>query len=150
MQSRCSPQQGDVARAGRPPTVPDRQTGRRRWQSAAGLERELAGLTATGSHGKRTLAVAAILGLSAAAYFYFHRAPRLTDKDTIVLADFVNNTGDPIFDGTLRQGLAIQLEQSPFLKIMDDEQVRRALRLMNLTPVARINNQVACEICAAG
>src|SRR5205814_495110 len=77
----------------------------RRWQSAAGLERELAGLTATGSHGKRTLAVAAILGLSAAAYFYFHRAPRLTDKDTIVLADFVNNTGDPIFDGTLHQGL---------------------------------------------
>ena len=58
-----------------------------------------------------------MLALFAAAYFYFHRArPKLTDKDTIVLADFVNNTGDPIFDGTLRQGLAIQLEQSPFLK----------------------------------
>ena len=79
----------------------------RRWQSAAELERELAGVTATGSRGKRMLAAAAgILGLSAAAYFYFHRAPRLTDKDTIVLADFVNNTGDPVFDGTLRQGLA--------------------------------------------
>src|SRR5713101_4449469 len=83
-----------------------------RWQSAAELERELAGVTATGSRGKRMLAAAAaILGLSAAAYFYFHRAPRLTDKDTIVLTDFVNNTGDPVFDGTLRQGLAIQLEQ---------------------------------------
>ena len=79
----------------------------RRWQSAAELERELAGVTATGSRGKRMLAAAAaMLALFAAAYFYFHRAPKLTDKDTIVLADFVNNTGDPVFDGTLRQGLA--------------------------------------------
>ena len=120
----------------------------RRWQSAAKLERELAGVTATGSRGKRMLAAAAaILGLSAAAYFYFHRAPRLTDKDTIVLADFVNNTGDPVFDGTLRQGLAVQLEQSPFLKIMDDGHVQRVLRLMSLPPGARITNQVAHEIC---
>ena len=120
----------------------------RRWQSAAKLERELAGVTATGSRGKRMLAAAAaILGLSAAAYFYFHRAPRLTDKDTIVLADFVNNTGDPVFDGTLRQGLAVQLEQSPFLKIMDDEQMQRIVRLMSLPPGARITNQVAHEIC---
>src|SRR5882724_8742942 len=120
----------------------------RRWQSAAELERELAGVTATGSRGKRMLAAAAaILGLSAAACFYFHRVPRLTDKDTIVLADFVNNTGDPVFDGTLRQGLAVQLEQSPFLKIMDDGQVQRVLRLMSLPPGARITNQVANEIC---
>ena len=47
-------------------------------------------------------------------YFYFHRTPKLTDKDTIVLADFTNTTGDPVFDGTLRQGMAVQLEQSPF------------------------------------
>src|SRR5437667_4979809 len=120
----------------------------RRWPSVAELERQLAEGAATGSRGKRMLAVAAaILGLSAAAYFYFHRAPRLTDKDTIVLADFVNNTGDPVFDGTLRQGLAIQLEQSPFLKIMDDEQVQRVLRLMSLPPGARITNAIAHEIC---
>jgi eukaryotic-like serine/threonine-protein kinase len=120
----------------------------RRWPSAAELERELAGVAATGSRGKRMLAAAAaILGLSAAAYFYFYRAPRLTDKDIIVLADFVNNTGDPVFDGTLRQGLAVQLEQSPFLKIMDDGQVQRVLRLMSLPPGARITNQVAHEIC---
>src|SRR6476646_11064907 len=57
-----------------------------RWQSAVELERELAGITVTGSRGKHVLAAAAaILGLFAAAYFYFHRAPRLTDKDTIVL-----------------------------------------------------------------
>jgi tetratricopeptide (TPR) repeat protein len=92
-------------------------------------------------------AAAAMLGLFAAAYFYLHPVPKLTDKDTVVLADFVNNTGDPIFDGTLRQGLAIQLEQSPFLKIMDDEQVQRVLRLMSLSPGARITNPIAHEIC---
>jgi tetratricopeptide (TPR) repeat protein len=120
----------------------------RRWQSAAELERELAGGTPTGSRGKRLLAAAAaILGLSVAAYFYFHRAPILTDKDTIVLADFVNNAGDPVFDGTLRQGLAVQLEQSPFLKIMDDGEVQRVVRMMSLPPGARITNQVAHEIC---
>src|ERR1039458_2498792 len=58
------------------------------------------------------LASAAVLALLAAGYFYLHRTPRLTDKDTIVLADFINTTGDPVFDGTLRQGLAVQLEQS--------------------------------------
>ena len=121
----------------------------RRWPTVAELERELAGVNASGSRGKRMFAAAAgILALFAgAAYFYFHRAPKLTDKDTIVLADFVNNTGDPIFDGTLRQGLAIQLEQSPFLKIMDDQQVQGVLRRMRLAPEARITNPIAQEIC---
>lgn len=120
----------------------------RRWQSVAVLERELAGVAATGSRAK--LIVAAAVGmpvLLVAAYFYFHRAPKLTDKDTVVLADFANSTGDPVLDGTLRQGLAIQLEQSPFLKIMDDGRVQRDLGLMNLQPGARITNQVAHDIC---
>ena len=65
----------------------------------------------------------------------------------LVLADFANTTGDPVFDGTLRQALAIQLEQSPFLKIMDDEQVQRDLRLMSLPPGARITNQIAHDVC---
>jgi tetratricopeptide (TPR) repeat protein len=85
----------------------------------------------------------AIVALS----FRSHRPPGLTDKDTIVLADFTNTTGDPVFDGTLRQGLAIQLEQSPFLKIMDDEQVQRVFRLMSLPRGARITNPIAHEIC---
>ena len=119
----------------------------RRWQSVAELEPELGSASAATSPWKIVSAAAAILALLAAAYFYFHRAPRLTDKDTIVLADFVNNTADAIFDGTLRQGLAIQLEQSPFLKIMDDDQVQSVLRLMSLPPGARITNQVAHEIC---
>ncbi|MGB9203097.1 MAG: protein kinase, partial [Terriglobales bacterium] len=97
-------------------------------------------------------AAAAILALFVAGYFYFQGAPRLraaklTDKDTIVLADFTNTTGDAVFDGTLRQGLAIQLEQSPFLKIMDDEQVQQDLRLMSVAPASPITNQIAHDIC---
>ena len=92
-------------------------------------------------------AAVAVVALSAGSYFYLHRAPKLTDKDTIVLADFVNRTDDPVFDGTLRQGLAIQLEQSPFLKIMDDEQVQHNLQLMSLPLGQRITNQIAHDIC---
>ena len=77
----------------------------------------------------------------------FNRSRALTETDTVVLADFANSTGDPVFDGTLRQGLAIELEQSPFLRIMDDEQVQSALRLMSLLPGARITNQIAHEVC---
>jgi len=90
------------------------------------------------------------LALAAGGFFAWRqrtRARPLTDKDLLVLADFVNTTGDSVFDGTLRQALAIQLEQSPFLKIMDDEQVRQGLRLMRLSPATRITNQIAHDIC---
>jgi serine/threonine protein kinase len=96
---------------------------------------------------KIVAALGGVLTLFVAGYFYSHRTPKLTDKDTIVLADFVNTTGDPVFDGTLRQGLAIQLEQSPFLKIMDDEQVQHDLRLMSVPAGGRITNQIAHDIC---
>ena len=119
----------------------------RRWQSVAELEQELGPTTTATRPWKIVSAGAAILALFAGAYFYFHRAPALTDQDTIVVADFVNNTGDPVFDGTLRQGLAIQLGQSPFLKIMDDDQAQRVLRLMSLPPGTRITNESAREIC---
>lgn len=120
----------------------------RRWQSAAELERELATVTSARGWLQRLIpAAAVVLALAAAVYFYFNRAPKLTDKDTIVLSEFVNNTGDPVFDDTLRQGVAIQLEQSPFLKIMDEGQVRRTLHLMSRPADARITNQVAHEIC---
>ena len=87
------------------------------------------------------------LALIVASYLYFHRIQRLTDQDTVVLADFINTTGDAVFSGTLRQGLAIQLEQSPFLRIMDDEQVQQDLRLMSIAPASRITNQIAHDIC---
>jgi len=62
---------------------------------------------------KMLVPAAALLALSVAGYSYFHRAPKLTDKDTVVLADFVNRTGDPVFDDTLRQGLAVQRQSTP-------------------------------------
>jgi len=120
----------------------------RRWQSVADVHRKLAGVGASRRRGYLIAgSAAALLALSAGAYFQFRSRPKLTDKDTVVLADFINNTGEPIFDGTLRQGLAIQLEQSPFLRIMDDEQIRRVLGFMSLPERARVTNQIAREIC---
>jgi eukaryotic-like serine/threonine-protein kinase len=88
-----------------------------------------------------------IVALGACAYFYFHRTPKLTDKDTIVLADFVNTTGDAVFDGTLKQGLSIQLEQSPFLSIISDQQIQQTLRMMGQTLDAKLTPEIARELC---
>jgi eukaryotic-like serine/threonine-protein kinase len=85
--------------------------------------------------------------LALAGYLYFHRAPKLTEKDTIVLADFANATGDPVFDNTLRQGLAVQLEQSPFLSLISDDRIQQMLRLMAKPVDARLTPEVAREIC---
>src|SRR2546430_1899235 len=94
-------------------------------------------------------ALALILIASAASFFYFHRtkASPLTEKDTILIADFVNTTGDAVFDGALKQALAVQLEQSPFLNIFPDERVQETLRLMNRPPETRVTRDVAREIC---
>ena len=76
--------------------------------------------------------------------------PPLTDKDVLVLADFSNSTREPVFDGTLRDALAVELERSPFLKVMDDLQVRESLRLMGRPPGVRITNEIAREVCLRG
>ncbi len=78
---------------------------------------------------------------------FVHRAPALTEKDTVVLADFTNSTGNPVFDGTLRQGLAVQLEQSPFLSLISDERIQQTLRLMDKPADARLTPEIAYEIC---
>jgi len=75
------------------------------------------------------------------------RASALTEKDTVVLADFVNTTGDSVFDGTLKQALAVQLEQSPYLNLLPESRVREALHFMGRQPDERISNDVAREIC---
>jgi tetratricopeptide (TPR) repeat protein len=72
----------------------------------------------------------------------------LTEQDTIVLADFVNRTGDPVFDDTLRHGLAVQLQQSPFLSLVSDERIRRTLPLMNQPADARLTPDLAQGACA--
>ncbi len=76
-----------------------------------------------------------------------HKAPALTEKDTIVLADFDNKTGDPVFDDTLKQGLAIQLEQSPFLELISQGKVSQTLKLMDRPADAALTPEVAREVC---
>jgi serine/threonine protein kinase/tetratricopeptide (TPR) repeat protein len=120
----------------------------RRWQSAAGLEWEITRVTATRSRWKLILAAAlSLLVLFAAGYHYLHRTPKLGAKDTIVLGGFENETGDVIFDQTLRQGLAVQLEQSPFLRLLSDDSIKQALRLMNRPIETRLTSDIAREIC---
>jgi serine/threonine protein kinase/tetratricopeptide (TPR) repeat protein len=92
-------------------------------------------------------AIIVVLALATGAYFYFHRAPLITEKDSIVVADFVNTTGDPVFDGTLRQGLSAQLEQSPFLNTVSDAEIAQTLHLMGQAADARLTENVAQQIC---
>jgi tetratricopeptide (TPR) repeat protein len=94
------------------------------------------------------LATAAMLAAAIAGAVYQRpSAPPLTDKDTIVLAEFTNTTGDPVFDETLRQGLAVQLQQSPFLSLVSDNRIRRTLPLMNLPADAKLTPSVAQGVC---
>ena len=91
------------------------------------------------------IVVALIAGLG--SYFYSRSAPpSLSDRDTMVVADFVNTTGEPVFDGALKVALAVALEQSPFLRVFPDERVRDTLRLMERSPEERVTRDVAREI----
>jgi eukaryotic-like serine/threonine-protein kinase len=108
-------------------------------------------VTPTISPGKRLKIVVPglflILALSAASYLHFRRGTKLTDKDTIVLADFTNATGSAMFDDTLRQGMAVQLAQSPFLSLISEERIQQALGLMGQPADARLTPAVAREVC---
>ena len=88
-----------------------------------------------------------IVVLTAGGYFYLHRTLKLSDKDTIVLADFTNTTGEPVFDGTLRQGLSVQLAQSPFLSLLSEEGIHHTLRMMGQPPNTRLTPEIARELC---
>jgi serine/threonine protein kinase/predicted Zn-dependent protease len=118
-------------------------------QSAVGA---LEGGPRSAGKSRRWIAVAVasivIIGLAVAAWLIFSRKVHaLTDKDTIVLADFTNTTGDPVFDGTLRQGLSVQLEQSPFLSIIPDQQIQQTLQMMDQKPDAKLTPEIARELC---
>jgi hypothetical protein len=88
------------------------------------------------------------LVLIPAGVFFYSRPSRLTEKDSILLTDFVNTTGDSVFDGTLKQALAVQLEQSPFLNIFPDQRTRDTLRFMGRSPDERVTPDLARQICA--
>ena len=128
--------------------------------SASGLRlgenrKEAVSQGATKGEGRHTrwelllpLALLLIAILTAGGVYWRSRtAVKLTDKDTLVLADFENKTEDPVFDGTLREGLAVQLQQSPFLALLPGPEVRRTLQLMGRPDDVRITPEMAREIC---
>ena len=92
-------------------------------------------------------AVIVLLAVSASVFRFVLTRPSLTEKDTVVLADFTNYTGDPVFDGTLRQGMTVQLEQSPFLSLISDQRIRHTLQLMGRSPDGPLTPDVARQIC---
>src|SRR5580700_4587152 len=88
------------------------------------------------------IVVAAVVG-----HFWFHRPAKLTDTDTIVLADFANTTGDPVFDDTLKTALSVSLNQSPFLNVISESKVTEILKLMTRSPDAKLTPDVTREVC---
>ncbi len=98
----------------------------------------------------RWIVLAAIVGAAAGvgAWLLFgHRKPVLSETDTILIADFANSTGDPVFNETLRQGLSVELEQSPFLSLIPDQRIQQTLRLMGQSPDARLTPAIAQDLC---
>jgi serine/threonine protein kinase len=95
------------------------------------------------------IAAAAVVVTAAAigGVLYTRRAHALTERDSILLTDFVNTTGDAVFDGTLKQALAVQLEQSPYLNVFPQERVRDTLRYMGRSPDERITPDLARDVC---
>jgi tetratricopeptide (TPR) repeat protein len=95
-----------------------------------------------------TGATALVIGLAVVGWLLYPRKTHgLTEKDSIVLADFTNATGDTVFDGTLRQGLSVQLEQSPFLSIISDQQIQQTLRLMGQHSDVKLTPEIARDLC---
>src|ERR1700677_4288778 len=116
-----------------PAALPPPAHSRRKWLPSAGAAAALA---------------IGCIGLLLLLRHHPIRTRALTATDTVVLADFANSTGDPVFDGTLRQGMAVQLEQAPFWKVISEQRMQHTLRMMGRPADARINLETAREICA--
>ena len=95
------------------------------------------------------IGAAALVGVLAIGGWLYNtrRAHALTQADTIVLANFTNKTGDPVFDETLRQGLAAQLQQSPFLSLISEQRIQQELRLMGVPPESKLTPKMASDLC---
>ncbi len=92
--------------------------------------------------------VIVLVALIAGGFYYrLYRAKRLTNEDTVVLADFSNNTGDPVFDDTLKTALGVALNQSPFLNVLSDSKVTNTLKLMTRPSSTKLTPEVAREVC---
>ena len=92
-------------------------------------------------------AVGGVVAAVLAGYFFLHHTLKLTEKDTIVLADFTNTTGDPVFDDTLKTALTVSLRQSPFLNVLSDDKVTATLRLMSRPTTTLLTSDVARDVC---
>src|SRR2546425_410078 len=111
-----------------------------------------AGVSAvTPIRGRKIAVTAAVVvlasGIAGGLLWRTRQARHLTEKDTIVLGDFANSTGDAVFDGTLREGLSVELEQSPFLSLESEEGIQQTLRMMGQPTNVRLTPQVAREVC---
>jgi len=120
--------------------------------AAAGSGTVAADKTAAAGQGKLwkvavPVLMAALLITGGLYYWSHQQSNRLTDKDTIVLADFDNKTGDAIFDDTLKQGLSVQLEQSPFFYLVSERKVNQTLKLMGRPAGDRLTPEVTHEVC---
>ena len=122
-------------------------------EAAAGPAIEAANFRSPRPKGQRTrlawigVAAALLALIGAGLYWRAHRGRALSGKDTIVLADFENRTGDPVFDQTLKGALAIDLEQSPFLNLLSDQKVSETLKLMNRPAHEKLTQELAGEVC---
>jgi serine/threonine protein kinase/Tfp pilus assembly protein PilF len=94
-----------------------------------------------------SLAAVVVVVALAVGFVFIHRSSALTEKDSILITEFVNTTGDPVFDGTLKQALASQLEQSPFLNILPESRIQQALQYMGRPSSQRISAEIGREIC---
>ena len=93
------------------------------------------------------LVVLLAAGTAGGLLWHSRQARHLTEKDTIVVGDFANSTGDPVFDGTLREGLSVELEQSPFLSLVSEEGIHQTLRMMGQPGNARLTPEITREVC---
>jgi eukaryotic-like serine/threonine-protein kinase len=133
------------------PAVPPKKISSGRRKPASGTAVAAPTEPATPGSSKAMIAygaIAAVLLLAGGLYYWRSRASaKLTERDTIVLADFTNTTGDSVFDDTLKQALAVNLGQSPFLNIVSDDKVHQTLELMGQQTTQHISNDLAREIC---
>jgi hypothetical protein len=102
---------------------------------------------ATTSGAAALLIAFALIAFTSAGSLFHSRATKLTERDTVLLSDFVNKTGDPIFDDTLRQALTVNLGQSPFLNILSDRKTVQTLQLMGLRSDQPLTSEVARDLC---
>jgi eukaryotic-like serine/threonine-protein kinase len=134
-----------VARAG-----PESGSGKMAAASSGGVSAVPGGVTPAKRPWKTLVPVALVILAALIAgglYLRSRQSAKLTEKDSILLADFINTTGDSVFDGTLKQALAVQLEQSPYLNILPESRIHEALKFMGRSGDERVTGSVAREIC---